>query len=149
MKKTILAVTLFCAFLGLYGKGKAFEFKPEVLTKVIKPGEQLKIKLNCKAPANYTPRAWRLVAYVPNVPNDFAKATGGKITPNKLKQWSTVHVMNWIWHVPADKTIVKSTAKWPAGDYKMACYIILQEKDKNNKIQTKMLSAEVLFMLKK
>ena len=149
MKRVIFVLALFCAFSGLSGKDRIFEIRPEVQAKVIPAGSPLKIKLAWKCPEGYTPKAWRLIAYVPNVPSDFAKITGNKITPNKLKEWSTVFIMDWVWKIPADSVLVKATGKWPAGDYKMALYVIFQGRDKDNKLQTKMVSRNILYTLKR
>ena len=149
MIRFIIASALFCAILGLSGKDRTFEISPEVQEKVIPAGSPLKIKLTWKCPEGYAPKAWRLIAYVPNVPSDFAKITGNKITPNKLKEWSTVFIMDWVWKIPADSVLVKNTKTWPAGDYKMALYVIFQGRDKNNKLQTRMVSRNILYTLKR
>ena len=149
MKRTIIIIALLCIFFGMYGKDNSFELKPEVVTSVIQPGAPLKIKFGWKCPEGYTPKAWRLIAYVPNVPANFAEVTGSKIIPHKSKEWSTVFIMNWIWKIPADNILIKETEKWPAGDYKMDLYILFQAKDKNNKVQSKMIRENVLFSLKK
>ena len=149
MKKIIFVSALLCAIFGSFGQDRTFEIRPEVLEKVIPAGSPLKIKLNWKCPEGYVPKAWRLVAYVPNVPSVFAKATGARITPDKLKEWSTVFIMDWVWKIPADSILVKNTKTWPAGDYKMALDIIFQARDKNNKLQTKMVSRNILYTLKR
>ena len=149
MKRIIFTAALFCAIFGSSGQDKTFEIKPEVQERVIPAGSSLKIKLNWKCPEGYVPKAWRLIAYVPNVPSGFAKVTGHKITPNKLKEWSTVFIMDWVWKIPADSILVKNTKTWPAGDYKMALYVIFQGRDKDNKLQTKMVSKNILYTLKR
>ncbi len=149
MIRFIIASVLLCAAWGSSGQEKAFELQPEIQTKVIQPGSPLRIKLGWKCPEGYAPKAWRLVAYVPNLPSDFAKVTGNRITPNKLKEWSTVFIMDWVWKIPADSVLVKATGKWPAGDYKMALYIIFETRDANNKIRNKMISKNILFTLKR
>ena len=148
MKRIIVVLALFSAVIGLYGKDKAFELKPEVLTKVVDAGSPLKMTFKVTAPKEYVPRAWRLVAYVPNIPANFSQVTGCKVIPHKMKEWSSVHVMAWDWKVPADKILVKDTAKWPKGDYRMALYILLEAKDANNKVKHKYLNENVLFTLK-
>ena len=57
--------------------------------------------------------------------------------------------MDWVWKIPADSVLVKATGKWPAGDYKMALYVIFQGRDKDNKLQTKMVSRNILYTLKR
>ena len=149
MKKRIAAfLALFCAFAVLHGKEQTFILDPEVQPMVIQKGSPLKIQLRWNAPAGYKPKAWRLVAYVPNVPADFVKATGSKVTANKLKEWSSVFIMNWIWKIPADNILIKETLRWPSGDYKMALYILFESRDKNKKVKNKMIAQNILFTLK-
>ncbi|MBR4663364.1 MAG: hypothetical protein IKO93_05775 [Lentisphaeria bacterium] len=149
MKKLIAAAALFCVLSGSYAKDGTFSINPDVQSKVIEAGAPLKIKLNWNCPAGYMPKAWRLVAYVPNLPSSFVQVTGNKVTPNKLKEWSTVFIMDWRWMIPADGMLVKTTAKWPSGDYKMALYVIFQARDKDNKVKSKMISKNILFTLKR
>lgn len=149
MKKMIVVLlALFCAFTTLHGKEKTFVLSPEVQPMVIQRGTPLQIRLRWQAPDGYKPKAWRLVAYVPNVPADFVKATGSKVTANKLKEWSSVFIMNWIWKIPADNILIKETLRWPSGDYKMALYILFESRDKNKKVKNKMIAQNILFTLK-
>lgn len=149
MKKIIICFALIFAGCCLFGKDAGFTLKPEVLTKVVQPGSPLKMTFKWTCPEGYVPKAWRLVAYVPNIPSDFAKVTGNKITPHKMKEWSSVFIMNWIWKIPADKVLEISTAKWPEGDYKMALYILLEARDAQNKVKNKMIAENILFTIKK
>ena len=149
MKKIVAAVVLFASLFGVYGQDKAFELKPEVLTKVVDAGSPLKMTFKVTAPKEYVPRAWRLVAYVPNIPANFSQVTGCKVIPHKMKEWSSVFIMNWIWQIPADKVLEISTAKWPEGDYKMALYILLEARDAQNKVKNKMIAENILFTIKK
>ena len=149
MKKFLLSIMLACAVTGLLAQSNAFSVTPEVQTQVIQPGTPLKIKFSWTCPAAFAPKAWRLIAYVPNIPGDFALVTGNKVIPHKMKEWSSVFIMNWNWRIPANSVLVKNTAKWPAGDYKMALYILFQGKGKDGKLQTRMISKNILFSLKK
>ena len=149
MKKTIISFVFFFAVCGLFGKDAEFVLQPEVLTKIVQPGAPLKMTFKCTCPEGYVPKAWRLVAYVPNIPSNFAQVTGNKITPHKMKEWSSVFIMNWIWKIPADKVLEISTAKWPEGDYKMSLYILLETRDAQNKIKNKMIAENILFTIKK
>ena len=148
MKKIVAAVVLFASLFGVYGQDKTFELKPEVLTKVLDAGSPLKMTFKVTAPKEYVPRAWRLVAYVPNIPANFSQVTGCKVIPHKMKEWSSVTVMAWDWSMPADKILVKDTAKWPKGDYRMALYILLEAKGADNKLKHKYLNENVLFTVK-
>ena len=149
MKRMIIGLIMCCAVFGLYGKDAAFSLQPAAVPSVIQAGTPLKIKLAWKCPEGYVPKAWRLVAYVPNLPSDFAKVTGNKITPHKMKEWSSVFIMNWIWKIPADYVLVKDTKNWPAGDYRMSLYIMFEARDKNNKVISKMVNENILFTLKR
>ncbi len=148
MKNLLLGLALLCTVFA-FGNDKEFALTPTVVANVVKVGEPVKIKIAYKCPEGYTAKAWRLVAYVPNIPSNFAEVTGNKVIPHKMKEWSSVFIMNWDWKVPADNILVKDTAKWPAGDYRMALYVLFQAKDKDNKVITKMINENILFTLKK
>lgn len=148
MKNLLLGLVLLCTVFA-FGNDKEFTLTPTVVANVVKVGEPVKIKIAYKCPEGYTAKAWRLVAYVPNIPSNFAEVTGNKVIPHKMKEWSSVFIMNWDWKVPADNILVKDTAKWPAGDYRMALYVLFQAKDKDNKVITKMINENILFTLKK
>ena len=149
MKKIILSVLSACAAVILSAQDKPFSITPDVQTKVIQAGSPLKVKIAWKCPEGYAPKAWRLIAYVPNIPADFAKVTGSKINQHKMKEWSDVVIMNWLWKIPADAVLEKDTAKWPAGDYRMVLYITFQGKDKDGRLQTKMASENIFFTIVK
>ena len=70
MKKTIISFVFFFAVCGLFGKDAEFVLQPEVLTKIVQPGAPLKMTFKCTCPEGYVPKAWRLVAYVPNIPSN-------------------------------------------------------------------------------
>ncbi|OQA85968.1 MAG: hypothetical protein BWY31_01587 [Lentisphaerae bacterium ADurb.Bin242] len=147
--KNILLTCLCAAGLALNATEKTFSMNAVPAEKIFQVNAPLKVKLESSCPDGYSVKAWRLVAYVPNIPNNFSSVTGAKVNPNKLKEWSTVTIMAWNWEIPGDGILVKSTDKWPEGDYKMSLFILFTGKTPDGKkLPDKMLSQDILFTLK-
>lgn len=146
-----LWLIVFCVAIPiLNATEKCFSMEALPTEKIICGSAPLKIKLSSSCPEGFSVKAWRLVAYVPNVPTDFVPVTGAKVTPDKLREWDTVFIMDWKWEIPSDGIFVKTTDQYPAGDYKMFLYILFAGNTADGeKLPDKMLSQAVLFTIKK
>ena len=151
MRNFWMSLFFFCAAIPVLTVAEGgFSMEAAPVEKVIHVSDPLKIKLSSSCPDGYSARAWRLVAYVPNLPADFVAVTGAKVTPSTLREWDTVFIMNWEWTIPTDGILVKSTDQYPSGDYKMSLYIHFSGKTPDGeKLPDKMISQDVLFTLKK
>ena len=100
--------------------------------KVFKPGDKIPLKIVCTYPSEtHQAGSWRLFAYLPEVPEEFEKMPGLKITRRKDKRWSSIDGKQGYWF--KDKLrknrefqVTVDTTGWPEGDYRMNIQITFQ-----------------------
>ena len=106
---------------------------------VFKPGDKIPLKIVCTYPSEtHQAGSWRLFAYLPDVPEEFEKMPGLKITRRKDKRWSSVDGKQGYWF--RDKLrknkefqVTVDTKGWPEGDYRMNIQITFQPTVKGGK----------------
>ncbi|MBE6405278.1 MAG: hypothetical protein E7040_04580 [Lentisphaerae bacterium] len=156
MKKLLLIALALVAAFACFAQGAKkkpkVEFKVTLIGEktVFKPGDVIQFKMEFKAPENYRHAAWVALAYVKNVPADFAKAIKKEVKGKAPYQ--NVHFMKYQW-LPNDgkkEYIGKfSTANFPEGDYNISVTGLFREKPKANIKTDVYQGADLIFSIEK
>ena len=146
MKKPhiLLFALLACGMTGFsQQKPDAPVFKVEtsitVDRTVFKPGDKIPLKIVCTYPSEtHQAGSWRLFAYLPEVPEEFEKMPGLKITRRKDKRWSSVDTKQGFWFPAKQRKnkefqVMVDTKGWPEGDYRLNINITFQPIAKGEK----------------
>ena len=131
---SFLAVCLLFSLMFLGGAEKKPDFQLKVMEKAVKSSLPVTLSIRPETEGDYVARAWRVIAYLPNVPPEFPKEAGFKVNHHAQKEWSTVQIMEWNWNIPASGVLELPTLKWPEGDYGLVLYVLFQGKDKEKKL---------------
>jgi len=99
---------------------------------IFKCGDKITLKIVCTYPSEtHQAGSWRLFAYLPEIPEEFEKVPGLKITRRKDKRWSSIDGKQGYWF--RDKLrknkefqVTVDTTGWPEGDYRMNIQITFQ-----------------------
>lgn len=148
-KRMSLTALLMLSYTGICAAEKTPVLKINTIDKIVTAPSPVKIKVESGIPATHQARAWRVIAYLPNVPPDFPKQTGFKVNPHKMKEWSTVQIMNWNWNIPASGILELSTMNWPEGDYGLLLYLLCRPKEKTEKLPDLYLNQTFIITVQK
>ena len=135
MWKTMnLIMVLLLSYSGSYAVEKTSGLQIKTVDKIVTSPSPVKIKIESGIPDTHQVRAWRVIAYLPNVPPEFPKQTGFKINPHKMKEWSTVQIMNWEWNIPVSMILELPTTNWTEGDYGLVLYLLCRPRGKKGNL---------------
>ena len=143
-------------FLLLFCSGVAFanEFSLQLAPEKdnVLVGESIPITLTLAYPPEYEPCAWILTFFESNVPKEFLEALNltEKLSKAARPEWRYVNYStSWFPKGKRDfqeKTIqIKTTDKWPAGDYKSLIQILYRNKTAPSTTTDKYISQSFSF----
>lgn len=154
MKKLITLIALFCA-VAMFGQkpNDGFSIKTTLAGEKtsFKPGEAIPFKMEWKCPEGYRVAGWNATAYIRSVPADFAKSLNLKIS-GKDPKWQTAPFHKWLWFPKGkekDTAALKTTEKWPEGDYQISITVIFRKIDKPEVKTDKYKASQIVFSIEK
>lgn len=120
--------------------------------QIWKTGDDVMVKMTGTHPEGYVIAGWRIIGYVPSLPEKFAEKTGLKVNVNRDPKWSDVPIVPWTWlgadKLGRDELLVRvKTAGWPKGDYRLNCTLIMRVKAKPEVATDKYVTSSFVFSL--
>ena len=121
--------------------------------QIHKAGAEIRVAYDWKCPDGYVMAAWKIGAYIPSLPYQFADKTGVKVSVSKDPKWSSVMLVPWKWLDTKKRESMKSleaafgTAGWPKGDYRLQVTLLFRKKDAPDVKTDKYVSANFVFSL--
>ena len=153
MKKILTLVALLSTLISFGQTTGPFSLKTALdgEKNCFKAGEAIPFKMEWKCPEGYRMAGWKALAYVKNVPADFAKNLNLKVN-GKDPKWQSVPFHKWIWYRKGKEKNTdsfKTSEQWPEGDYRISITVIFRKTDKPETKTDRYLGSTVEFSIEK
>lgn len=148
----------FCALLLLQICPAAtppapFEVQTNLPRAAIFPaGTEIPFTLLLRFPDTYSFQGFSVMAYLFNLPGNFAETLGKTVNTKYGAKWASVALEPMLW-LPAEQRKLNkqqgslSTKGWPPGDYSITVSCFFQGSDKKEKLPDKYVVGNLIFSL--
>jgi len=151
-RKLVFCILLFMS--GMMSYTKDFSVRVQQEKDNIASCGEIPVLIFTEYPADYQPFACLLTVFQADVPEEFLKALGlmEKLSRAARPEWRYVN-LSTIWFPASERTAkeqkvsIRTTDKWPAGDYRIVLRILFRRKTSPSVKTDKYIGAPVSFTI--
>lgn len=151
-RKLVFRIVLF--MFGMTAWPKDFSVRVEQERDNISSGGVISVRIFTECPQEYLPSACLLTVFQPDVPEEFLKALEltEKLSRAARPEWRYVN-LSTLWFpvleriAKEQKVSIRTTDKWPAGDYRIVLRILFRRKASPSVGTDKYIGAPVSFTI--